>query len=81
MESCCKSELGSGGRTEEDRCEHCNSIIPNFFDLSANDEKHVRELFESGDCVSATNELMKITGCGLKTAQIWVAHPDGPNCT
>lgn len=71
-------ELGEDWPIKGVRCERCNTVIPNLRDLEPSDENHIRELIESGNRVSATKELIKRTGCGHRTAKIWVAHPDGP---
>ena len=58
-------------------CERCRTHIPLFADLSAAQECSLRQLAEKGSA-EAIEELMRLTGCSLRWAKIWVLHPDGP---
>jgi hypothetical protein len=59
-------------------CPHCNKHIPQFADLSEQDERRVQELIRSGRQIMAVSELRAATGCPLMWAKLWVTHGGRP---
>jgi hypothetical protein len=63
--------------TRGDYCERCRNYIPQFADLSADEEARLRQLRP----LKAMQEVREITGCPLHWAKIWALHSDGPRKT
>jgi hypothetical protein len=59
-------------------CDHCKTRIPQFSDLSEQDEMRVRQLIRDGRPVMAIEELRVATGCSIQWAKIWVTHRGSP---
>ena len=59
-------------------CPHCDKRIPQFADLSEQDERRVRELIRSGRPLMAMAELRQATDCPLLWARLWVEHQGRP---
>jgi hypothetical protein len=76
-----RSELltASGGFPQRGAlCPHCDKHIPQFADLSEQDERRVRELIRQGRLLMAAAELRQATGCPLLWASLWVEHYGRP---
>ncbi len=58
-------------------CEKCHTHVPLFADLTPAQEEAIRHLAEQHK-IEAIKELRNLTGCNLRWAKIWVAHPNGP---
>jgi hypothetical protein len=72
-------EAVSGGwPTRGPLCPHCNQRIPQFVELSGEDERRVRELIRQFRRVMAIAELRAATGSPLHWAQLWVEHVGWP---
>lgn len=59
-------------------CPSCETHIPTFAELSAEQAERVRALVQSNRKIEAIRVLREATGCSLGWAKIWVHHPDGP---
>lgn len=59
-------------------CPHCNLRIPRFLQLTGGTESRARGLARKREVIEAIRLVEKATGCGLKWAQLWAEHPDGP---
>jgi hypothetical protein len=77
-----RSELFAAADSEFPRrgplCPHCDKRIPQFADLSEQDERRVRELIRSGRPLMAISELRAATGSPLPWAKLWVEHEGRP---
>jgi|SRR5688500_15578369 len=58
-------------------CKKCRTFIPQFAELSAQDEYRVKTLARSRT-ILAIKELMFFTGCSIGFAEIWVSHEGRP---
>jgi hypothetical protein len=58
-------------------CPHCNLRIPRFLDLAPETAAQARKLTRTS-MVSAISLIHETTGCGIRWAQLWAEHPDGP---
>ncbi len=58
-------------------CKHCKTFIPQFAELTEEDESRIRK-----NCYSQSNlamlELESLTGCSKRFAKIWVIHEGKP---
>jgi hypothetical protein len=68
-------------------CVRCRTHVPQFSDLSPDDEARVRELIRRDEPMLAMSELEAASGCPPRWAKIWVNHKgslhpgfDGPPC-
>jgi hypothetical protein len=59
-------------------CPHCNRHIPQFADLSQDDEARIRQLIRNNRLLMAVQELQTATGCPVAWAKIWVEHAGRP---
>jgi hypothetical protein len=59
-------------------CGHCNLRIPLFLELDVETASRARELARKHNLADAMKTVHQATGCGLKWAQLWAEHPDGP---
>ena len=81
-ESYSKAEVLAAGDAFPDRgleCPKCKVRIPQFEDLSAEDEQRILMLIRNGDDLNAMYELRAATGCSLGWAKIWAIHEGKPN--
>jgi hypothetical protein len=59
-------------------CQKCSTFIPQFSDISAEDERRLLELIRNGRQWMAIQELDAATDCGLGWAKLWVNHRGKP---
>jgi hypothetical protein len=59
-------------------CHRCNTKIPQFKDLSEQDESRIRQMIRENRYMMAMAELQAATGCSLRWAKIWVIHEGKP---
>jgi hypothetical protein len=59
-------------------CHECQSIIPQFADLSEPDARRIRSLILQARQGMAVKELRAATQCSLGWAKIWVTHSGYP---
>lgn len=77
-----REELSTIGDSKPDRgrvCPGCGEVLPRFADLTPDTEMQIRRLSLEGRKMMATQELLVATGCPLAWANLWVAHPTGPD--
>ncbi len=77
-----KAEVLAAGDTFPDRgleCPKCKVIIPQFAELSAEDEQRILKLIRDGSDLNAMHELRTVTGCSLRWAKIWTIHEGKPS--
>ena len=55
-------------------CECCQNIIPEFENLSKENEEYIRQLIRDGKPITAIAELRNITRFSLRDAKLWVDH-------
>lgn len=55
-------------------CERCRVYLPQFADVSPEEERRLRML----PAMEAVRRLREQTGCSMRWAKIWLLHPDGP---
>ncbi len=58
-------------------CEKCKTFIPQFAELSEQDEYRVKRISHSHPSL-AIQELKYFTGCSESFAKIWVSHKGKP---
>jgi hypothetical protein len=76
-----RSELEAAGGewpTRGPLCPHCNLRIPQFAELSEEDERRVRQLRIEARPNMAIATLMAATGCPFSWAKQWVEHAGRP---
>ena len=67
--------LGDAIPTRGEYCPRCETYIPSFADLSANDLEELRGLRS----IHLMKAIREKTGCSHVWAKIWALHPDGPH--
>jgi len=55
-------------------CPKCKKHIPQFRDLTPQDESRLRQLILENRKIVATQELRSFTGCPISWAKLWVLH-------
>src|SRR5580765_2456309 len=55
-------------------CPKCGACIPQFADLTEEDEARLRKLIREDRKMMATQELRSLTRCPVGWAKIWVLH-------
>ncbi len=55
-------------------CECCDEIIPEFQNLSTEEEEIVRQTYRETGPITAIYKLREFTNAGLKDAKLWVDH-------
>jgi hypothetical protein len=74
-------EVLAAGDSFPDRgllCHRCQTKIPQFRDLSKQDENRIRQMIRENRRIMAIAELRAATGCPLRWAKIWVYHEGRP---
>jgi hypothetical protein len=76
-----RAELLAAGEGPPEKgalCPRCGCRIPEFQDLTAEEEASLKELLAAGRIAEAMSRLQAATGCPLSWARIWAQHPGGP---
>src|SRR5690349_17097464 len=76
-----RSEVLAAGHKLPERgpvCHECGARIPIFEDLSAADERWVRQRIRESRQLMAIEELRTAAGCSLEWAKLWVQHDGRP---
>jgi hypothetical protein len=60
-------------------CPRCDVHIPQFAELTGEEEERLKVLIRGKRSVEAMMDLRRLTGCSIGWAKIWVLHPNGPN--
>lgn len=76
-----RDELQTAGAGFPDRglrCPLCNTLVPQFAELSDADEQRILELIRNGESLLAMAELQRVASCPERWAKIWVVHSGRP---
>jgi hypothetical protein len=74
-------ELQSAGDGFPDRgllCPNCNTLVPQFAELSEVAKENLLELIQKNEHMLAMAELQLLTSCPERWAKIWVLHSGIP---